>query len=48
MKTVKRGYVPEDEKNFSYNSVVTLKKAANDIKYLVDNGYPIKSASVFF
>ncbi len=47
MKTVKRGYVPEDEKNFSYNSVVMLKKAANDIKYLIDNGYPIKSASVF-
>lgn len=47
MKAVKRGYVPEDEKFFSDNSIRVLKKAAKDIQYLIDNGYPIKSGSAF-
>lgn len=47
MKTVRRGFVPEDERFFSGDSLITLKKASKDIKYLIDNGYPIKSASTF-
>lgn len=47
MKTVRRGYVPEDERFFSESSVNTLKKAAKDIMYLIDRGYPIKSVSSF-
>ncbi len=47
MKTVRRGFVPEDERFFSDHSLITLKKASGDIKYLIDNGYPIKSASTF-
>lgn len=46
-KIGKRGYVPEDEREFSQESLVTLKKAAKDIRYLMEQGYPIKSASTF-
>lgn len=46
-KVVKRGYVPEDEREFSEKSLITLKRAAKDICYLMEQGYPIKSASTF-
>lgn len=46
-KVVKRGYVPEDEREFSEKSLITLKSAAKDICYLMEQGYPIKSASTF-
>ena len=46
-KTVKRGYCPEDEKEFNPESVGKLRKAAQDICYLINNGYQIKGASVF-
>lgn len=46
-KIGKRGYVPEDEREFSEKSLITLKKAAKDIGYLMEQGYPIKSASTF-
>lgn len=47
MKTVARGYVPEDEKFFSDTVMPKLKQAAQDIIYLINHGYPIKNASVF-
>ena len=47
VKTVARGYVPEDEKFFSESSIKILKQAARDIKYLINHGYNIKNASVF-
>ena len=47
IKTVARGYVPEDEKFFSEGALKILRTASRDIKYLVDQGYPIKNASVF-
>ncbi len=43
----KRGYVPTDIKEFSQESYNTLIKAQNDIYYLLEQGYPIKSASTF-
>lgn len=46
-KTVKRGYVPNDEKEFYGASVPKLYEAAKDLQYLLDRGYRIKGASVF-
>ena len=43
----KRGFVPEDEKNFSPAALETLRTAAGHIEYLIDNGYDLKQASVF-
>ena len=38
-KTVKRGYVPNDEKEFYGESVQKLYEAAKDLQYLLDRGY---------
>lgn len=46
-KIVKRGYVPNDEKEFSNESIEKLHKAGHDLYYLLNQGYNIKSASVF-
>lgn len=43
----KRGYVPEDEKNFSKESKEILKTASRHICYLINEGYDIKQASTF-
>ena len=47
MKITSRGFVPEDRKFFSQDTAPLLKAAAKDLKYLADNGYPMKNASVF-
>lgn len=44
---VKRGFCPSDEKEFGKESVQKLLKAARDLEYLLNQGYPIKSASTF-
>lgn len=46
-KMVRRGYVPSDERDFSERAKVVLKEAADDIYYLLNHGYNMKSASVF-
>ena len=46
-KTVRRGYVPGDEREFGADSMEKLNAAANDIYYLLNRGYNMKSASVF-
>lgn len=46
-KTVKRGYSPDDEKEFGSQSVCKLKKAGEDLRYLLNRGYYIKGASTF-
>jgi hypothetical protein len=43
----KRGFVPEDEKDFSPAALETLRIAAEHIDYLINNGYYLKQASVF-
>ena len=43
----KRGYVPEDERNFSPEAMEILKKASRHICYLLDEGYDLKQATVF-
>ena len=43
----KRGYVPEDEKNFSDPAIQIMKKASAHVCYLIHEGYDLKSASTF-
>lgn len=45
--TVKRGYAPNDQKEFSGKSVDTLQKAGRDLAYLLNRGYHIKGAATF-
>ncbi len=44
---VKRGYSPNDQKEFGSKSIETLVKAGRDLQYLLNQGYNIKGASVF-
>lgn len=46
-KTVKRGYSPNDNKEFGTKALNKLLKAANDLQYLLNHEYNIKSASEF-
>lgn len=46
-KIVMRGYVETDSRDFSPQSIITLKKAQEEIKWLLDRGYPIKSVVTF-
>lgn len=43
----KRGYVPEDERNFSAEAVEKMKTASRHISWLLDEGYNLKQATVF-
>lgn len=44
---VKRGYVPSDVKEFGSQSIETLRRAGQDLQYLLNQGYQIKGASTF-
>lgn len=44
---VKRGYSPDDQKEFGDQSVEKLYKAGKDLQYLLNQGYNIKGASTF-
>ena len=43
----KRGYVPEDQRNFSPEAILTLKEASKHILYLLNEGYDLKQAAIF-
>ncbi len=43
----KRGYLPEDERNFSPAAIEIMKTASRHICYLLNEGYDLKSASTF-
>ena len=43
----RRGFVPDDEKNFSDPAMPVLHKAAKDVCYLINAGYDLKQASTF-
>ena len=43
----KRGYVPEDERNFSPAAIQIMKTSSRHICYLLNEGYDLKSASTF-
>ncbi len=43
----KRGYVPEDERNFSAEAIQTMQTASRHILYLINEGYDLKQAATF-
>ncbi|MCM1578241.1 MAG: DUF434 domain-containing protein [Ruminococcus sp.] len=43
----RRGYVPEDERDFSDKSLPLLRRALSDVHELLNREYPAKSAAVF-
>ena len=43
----KRGFVPEDEKNFSLRSIEKMRKASRHVCYLLNEGYGLKQATTF-
>ena len=43
----KRGYVPEDERNFSPAALEKLRTASRHVEYLINEGYDLKQASTF-
>ncbi|MBQ7774422.1 MAG: DUF434 domain-containing protein [Lachnospiraceae bacterium] len=46
-KSVKRGYVPSDEKEFGEKELEKLHKAGEELYYLANRGYQMKMASTF-
>jgi len=45
--SVKRGYSPDDERNFTGSALDTMKRAAEDLYFLLNRGYPVKNAATF-
>lgn len=43
----RRGYVPEDEKQFKGQQLELLKKAADEVQFLLDQGYDVKPTTTF-
>ena len=43
----KRGYTPDDERNFSPDAVERMRIASRHIQYLINEGYDLKQATVF-
>ena len=43
----KRGYVPEDDKNFSPEALEKMRTASRHVCYLINEGYDLKSAVTF-
>ena len=43
----KRGFVPEDEKNFSPEAIEKMRTASRHVCYLLNEGYGLKQATIF-
>ena len=43
----KRGYVPEDERNFSPAALEKMRTASRHVEYLINEGYDLKQAATF-
>lgn len=43
----KRGYVPEDDRFFSFDAIEKMRTASRHIFYLINEGYNLKQATVF-
>ena len=43
----KRGYVPEDEKNFSSAALEKMRNASRHVGFLINEGYDLKQAATF-
>ena len=46
-KEVKRGFLPTDARDFSPENVKKLKQASEEVYFLLNRGYPVKSATTF-
>ena len=46
-KNVRRGFAPEDERQFSAESVLFLRKAGTEVRYLLNRGYHLKPVTQF-
>ena len=47
MKDAKRGFVPSDEREFGTDAIPKLRKAAEEVLFLLNHGYPVKGATRF-
>ena len=43
----RRGYAPEDEKQFTGRQLELLQKAADEVQFLLDQGYDVKPVTTF-
>ncbi len=43
----KRGYVPEDDRNFSKEALSKMRTASGHVLYLINEGYEVKQATTF-
>ena len=43
----RRGYVPDDERNFSPESIEVMRTASRHVDYLINEGYDLKQATTF-
>ena len=43
----KRGYVPEDDRNFSKETLSKMRTASGHVLYLINEGYEVKQATTF-
>lgn len=43
----RRGYVPDDERNFSQEAIKILRLASRHVEYLINEGYDLKQAATF-
>ena len=43
----RRGFVPSDEKEFGESSLPVLRRAAEEVYYLISRGYPVTNATRF-
>ena len=46
-RAARRGYVPDDERNFSPESIEKLRIASRHVLYLINEGYDLKQATTF-
>ena len=46
-KQAKRGFFPTDERDFSPDTKKTLRRAAEEVYFLLNRDYPVKSATTF-
>lgn len=46
-ETTKRGYSPDNQRDFTGLALETIEQAAEELYFLLNRGYPIKGASTF-
>ncbi len=46
-KEVRRGFVPADERDFGLKNLEKLRKASEEVQFLLNRGYPVKSSTTF-